>query len=218
MLDIKELQTSVNKDFIATLPRLVFEGKIVVVQSTSEIQKAVDAIYKSAHIVGIDTETRPAFKKGVRHKVALLQISTDEICFLFRLSMTGLVPELVRLLEDKNILKVGLSLKDDIPLLKERKDFIPAGFVDLQPYVKEMGIEDMSLRKLYANVFHKKISKTAQCSNWESDVLTPSQKLYAATDAYACLHLYQELSALRKTGNYIIIESENRLLNRQNEN
>ena len=218
MLDIKELHTSIDKAFVSTLPRFVFEGKIVVVQSSLEIQKAVDAIYKSTRIVGIDTETRPAFKKGVRHKVALLQVSTDEICFLFRLSMTGLTPELVCLLEDQNILKVGLSLNDDIPLLKERQNFTPNGFVDLQPYVKEMGITDMSLRKLYANVFHKKISKTAQCSNWESDILSPSQKAYAATDAYACLHLFQELSKLRETGEYIIIESENRQENNQNEN
>lgn len=158
-------------------------------------------------IVGIDTETRPSFRKGLVHQVALLQVSTLDICFLFRLNMIGLPDELVHFLEHAEIQKIGLSLKDDIALLKRRSGFNPQGFIDLQDFVKTMGIEDMSLQKLYANVFGEKISKSAQLTNWENTVLTEAQKMYAATDAYTTLRLYLELNRLKQTDAYKIIEA-----------
>ena len=206
MSKVRELFSSVDKSYVSTLPRFVYEGKIVVVHSLLETEHALHALYKTTNIVGIDTETRPAFRKGVHHKVALLQVSSLDICFLFRLSMIGMPPSLVAFLEDSNMLKVGLSLKDDLAQLRQRHDFSPAGFLDLQPYAKEMGISDMSLQKLYANVFRYRISKSAQCSNWEAEELSETQKRYAATDAYTCLQLYQELSALRVGKQFVIKE------------
>ena len=162
-------------------------------------------------MIGIDTETRPSFRKGVVHKVALLQASTEDICFLFRLNIIGMTQELADFLSNPNTHKVGLSLKDDfhqLALLSSK--FTPDGFIDLQPFAHEMGIEDMSLQKLFANLFRQRISKSQQLSNWEADVLDDKQKLYAATDAYACILIYKELLRLRQTGDYKLINPDER--------
>lgn len=202
---MKTLFRSTPKQYISTLPKAEFQGKIVIIHSQREVKAAVDFLRKQT-IVGVDTETRPSFRRGLTYQVALLQISTLDICFLFRLNMIGLPSELAQFLETPEILKIGLSLKDDISLLKRRVQFIPQGFIDLQDFVKTMGIEDMSLQKLYANVFGEKISKAAQLTNWENTVLTESQKKYAATDAYTTLRIYLELNELKLNGSYKIIE------------
>lgn len=190
---------------MAKLPRYAYKGKIVVVQSASEAERAVTVLQRSP-ILGIDTETRPAFRKGEMHKVALLQVANEEVCFLFRMNELGFLPCMAQLLADPDVLKVGLSLKDDFRMLRLRDEsFTPAGYIDLQDYVKEMGIEDMSLQKLYANVFAHRISKSARLSNWEADVLTDSQKVYAATDAVTCIQLYKELSTLNENKQYQLI-------------
>lgn len=202
---MRQLYTKTDKSLIPTLPRFAFDGKIVVVQSESEAKRAVSVLRQSP-ILGIDTETRPTFHRGESHPVALLQVANEQLCFLFRINQTGFLPCLVDLLSDSNVLKVGLSLRDDFHMLRGRcATFEPAGYVDLQDYAKQMGIEDMSLQKLYANVFHMRISKNAQLSNWEADVLTDSQRVYAATDAVSCIHLYKELKKLRETGDYELI-------------
>ena len=146
--------------------------------------------------MGIDTETRPSFKKGVHYNVSLLQISTLDTCFLFRLNRIGMAKPLVELLENSGITKVGLSLHDDYQALNKRKRFTPASFLDLQKYVTRFGIEEKGLQKMYAIVFGERISKSQQLTNWDADVLTDKQKLYAATDAWACLKIYHHLKNL----------------------
>ncbi len=203
---MQQLFKKTDKEYINTLPRYTYEGKIVVVQSEAEAKRATAVLSKSP-IVGIDTETRPAFRRGVHHKVALLQAANEEVCFLFRLNQTGFLPCLQRLLASPKVFKVGLSLKDDFLMLRQREpSFIPAAYVDLQDYVKQMGIEDMSLQKLYANVFRMRLSKAARLSNWEADVLSEAQKLYAAADAVTCIQLYKRLDHLRHTGDYQLID------------
>lgn len=202
---MRQIFKKTEKTFVASLPRYAYTGKIVVIQSESEAIKAVQVLAKSS-ILGIDTETRPTFRKGESHKVALLQVANEELCFLFRINEMGFLPCLVQLLSSPNILKVGLSLKDDFMMLRQRDSkFVPAGYIDLQNYVKDMDIEDMSLQKIYANIFHMRISKNAQLSNWEADVLTETQKVYAATDAVTCIQLYKELKHLKETKTYEIV-------------
>lgn len=202
---MRQLFIKTDKTFITPLPRFAFEGRIIVIQSESEARRAVEYLRQSP-ILGIDTETRPTFKRGESHKVALLQIANEEICFLFRLNEIGFLPCLIELLSDSNVLKIGLSLQDDFMMLRRRQpDFKPANCIDLQDYVKQMGIEDMSLQKLYANVFHMRISKAARLSNWEADVLTDSQKVYAATDAITCIQLYKELHALNESKSFELV-------------
>ena len=203
---ITKLYNKFDKKSISDLPRVTFPGKIVVVLTESEAQKAVDFLL-SADILGIDSETRPVFKKGQHHKVALLQVSTKDVCFLFRLNLIGMPSCIVRLLEDTTILKVGLSLHDDFMMLHQRRDFKIGRFIDLQNMVSEFGIEDLSLQKLYANLFHERITKRQQLSNWEAPILTEQQKIYAATDAWACINLYEEICRLKATGEYELITS-----------
>lgn len=198
---ITKLYNKFDKKSIPDLPRVTFQGKIVVVLSEAEANKAVDYLL-SADILGIDSETRPVFKKGQHHKVALLQVSTRDICFLFRLNLIGMPPCIIRLLEDTTVLKVGLSLHDDFMMLYQRADFKKGWFIDLQDIVSQFGIEDLSLQKLYANLFHERITKRQQLSNWEAPVLTEQQKTYAATDAWTCIQIYERLQELRKTQNY----------------
>ena len=195
------LYNKFDKHAITALPPLKFPGRIIVIQSADETEKAVDYLL-SADILGVDTETKPSFKRGENHKVSLLQVSNRDTCFLFRLHRTGMTPAIIRLLEDTTVLKVGLSWHDDILMLKKRCDFTPGLFVDLQDLVGNIGIEDRSLQKLYANVFGMKISKRQRLTNWESDVLSDGQKLYAATDAWSCINLYEEIMMLKETGDF----------------
>lgn len=197
----KNLYNRLDKKLIAKLPTVAFEGKIFVVMTPGEADRAVEFLLQHP-ILGIDTETRPSFKRGRQNTVSLLQVSTLDICFLFRLHLTGMTPSIIRLLEDTDVMKVGLSLHDDVLSLSKRAGFTPGNFVDLQELVKDIGIEDMSLQKLYANVFGQKISKSQQLSNWEADVLSERQKVYAATDAWACIMLYNEYVRLKTTGDY----------------
>lgn len=198
------LQNKINKESLSEMPRAQFEGRIFVINSEDEARKAV--LFLNQHgIVGVDTETRPSFKKGIIHKVALLQISTQDTCFLFRLNHLG-IPIFLEDFLRNDVLKVGLSLKDDFAMLRQRNqgDFRSGNWVELQDYVSLFGIEEKSLQKIYALLFKKKISKSQRLSNWEADVLTDGQLLYAATDAWACLVIYKYLNELRTNGNYRI--------------
>lgn len=195
------VRRSIDKDELKELPKAIFSGQIHVVQSEAETKKAVDYL-KSRQAIGIDSETRPTFTKGQSHKVALLQISSENCCFLFRLNMIGLSQPLVDLLENPNVIKVGLSLKDDFMMLHKRAPFTQRNCIELQDYVRQFGIQDKSLQKIYAILFKQKISKSQRLSNWEADVLSDNQKQYAATDAWACLKIYNLLQELKRTGNY----------------
>lgn len=203
----KIIYNKYDKSKIGALPRVLFEGRVVVVLTEHEAEKAVRYLL-SQPILGLDTETRPSFKKGQVHQVALLQVSSYEVCFLFRLNHLGLSPSVKRLLEDTQVPKIGLSLRDDLNSLHRLGDFTAGSFVDLQSRVSEVGVEDMSLQKLYANFFGQRISKREQLSNWEADILSDKQKLYAATDAWSCIMLYEELLRLEQTGDYELINVE----------
>lgn len=203
----KILYNKFDKKLISSLPTVAFKGKIMVIVSEYEAMKAVNYLLEQP-ILGVDTETRPSFRKGNQYKVALLQAATKDICFLFRLNHTRLSPSIIRFLEDKTVPKIGLSWHDDLNGLHKLGDFTPGYFIDLQNHVREIGIEDMSLQKLYANMFGQKISKRMQLSNWDRDVLDDKQKLYAATDAWACIMLYKELKRLKETHDYELIIRE----------
>lgn len=200
------IHKTINKESINEMPKILFGGQIHVVQTPQEVERAV-AYLKTCPIVGIDSETRPSFTKGRVHKVALLQIASEEHCFLFRLNLTGLTLPLILLLENPNVLKVGLSLKDDFMMLRKRAPFDPRGYIELQEYVRMFGIEDKSLQKIYGILFGQKISKSQRLSNWEAAELTQPQQLYAATDAWACLNIYNKLQQLKNSGDFEIADN-----------
>lgn len=202
-----EIKSNIAKADIAQMPNELFGGRIIVIHSVSDIEKAVNYL-KGFPIVGIDTETRPSFAKGKTYEVSLLQLSTEDTCFLFRLNYIGMPKALVDLLQNDRQLKVGLSLRDDIQNLHRKHQFEPRGFLDLQHYVKEMGIEAQSLQKIYALLFGKKISKSQRLTNWEADVLTDRQKGYAATDAWACVRIYNYLEELKHKQGFRIVKED----------
>ena len=183
----------IEKNEISTMPTAAFEGRIITIDTPQAVDQAIIALSKESH-VGIDTETRPSFRKGVQHDVSLIQLSTLDTCFLIRLNRTGMPASLITFLENKDIAKIGLSLHDDYQGLCKRRKFKAGSFIDLQKEVGKYGIEEMSLQKIFAIMFAQRISKSQQLTNWENDVLTDKQKLYAATDAWACLKIYNELN------------------------
>lgn len=183
---------SITKETISQLPVEEFSGRIIVIDTLRDAEKAVRYL-SEFQMVGFDTETRPSFKKGQRYKIALIQISTDDTCFLFRLNRIDIPKTLEEFLANEKVQKIGLSLRDDFGAMRKRTNIRPANFLDLQDFVGQFGIEDASLQKIYAILFSKKISKGQRLSNWEADVLSDSQKKYAALDAWACLKIYNQL-------------------------
>lgn len=184
---------TIPKAELSSLPMAQFSGEIKVVDTEEEAVKAVEALRRE-RIVGFDTETRPNFKKGVMHKVALIQLSSHDTAYLFRLCKIGLPQVLADFLEDTSITKIGLSLHDDFHNLKMVNNKVnPDGFIDLQPFVKDFLIADNSLARIYAILFGKRISKSQQLSNWEAPELTAHQQAYASLDAKACLDIYDYL-------------------------
>lgn len=184
---------SITKEELENLPLCGFEGKMVVVDSLMAVNSAVSHLSNHS-IIGFDSETKPSFKKGVINEVCLLQISTNNTCYLFRLNRIGFPDDLKALMEDETITKIGLSLKDDMRGLRRITPTKPKGFIDLQEAVADYGIEDRSLKKISGIVLGKRISKKQRLTNWESDTLTEAQQRYAATDAWICLEIYNKLT------------------------
>ncbi|MGN1240013.1 MAG: 3'-5' exonuclease, partial [Paludibacteraceae bacterium] len=181
-----------SKDLIQWLPLAAFDGEVIVVDTPEKVEEAVAYLSKQT-AVGVDTESRPSFTRGVHYPTALLQIATEERCYLFRLTHVGMPQALADLFANPKITKVGLAFKDDIAGLRRRRDFKPANCIDLQTIVPKYGILDMGLQKIFAICFGRKISKAQQLTNWENSHLTPDQARYASTDAWATLLIYKDL-------------------------
>ena len=176
------------------MPVVMHPGNIYIVDNMSQVASAI-RILRKCDIVGFDTETRPTFKKGHSHKVALLQLSTPDDSFLFRLNKIGMPVKLQEYIEDPERLKVGLSVHDDVNSLRRLVDIDPEGFVEVQLLAKDKHLVDISLQKIYAILFGERISKGQQLSNWEADELSEAQKRYAAIDAWACINIYKRLTS-----------------------
>ncbi len=189
-------RTTIYKEEVETLPGFHFEGKIITINTEGQAERIAQFLL-TQKVLGFDTETRPSFRKGSNNKVALLQISTAEEAFLFRLGATGLPLPLKHVLSRPLPLKIGVGITDDIKALRRISDFAPAGFIDLQNYAVKFGIEEKSLKKLSAIVLGIKVSKSQQLSNWENPILTEAQQRYAATDAYVCLQIFNKLSHIK---------------------
>ena len=182
----------ITKTAIQGMPIAYFEGEVIVVDRMEMVAEAT-AYLRSHTVLGVDTEARPSFKRGVHYPTALVQIATEERCYLFRLTHIGLPTEIAEIFANPNICKVGLAFKDDITGLRRRRDFKPANCIDLQSIVCKYGIMELGLQKIFAIIFGKKISKAQQLTNWENSHLTPEQAKYASTDAWATLLIYLTL-------------------------
>ena len=174
------------------LPLRSFKGKIHMVSTLDEYRRIIPKL-QNINVLGFDTETRPAFKKGRKNKLSLLQFSTEFHAFLFRTGSVGLPDQMIQLFEDENIMKIGAAVHDDLIELKDLRGFKPAGFLDLQKYVEAFGIENKAVAKMAGIVLGFRISKSQQLSNWDADMLSDAQKKYASTDAWVCYQIYREL-------------------------
>ena len=184
---------TISKDKLATLPVAEYRGKLKVIDSLSQIEGAVSDLNK-AKIIGFDTETRPSFKKGMYYNVALIQLATKECCYLFRTNIIGYPKELIEILDNPDILKVGLSIHDDFHSLRKVTEIDPQGFIDLQTFVKDYRIADNSLSRVYGILFGERISKSQRLTNWEASELSDAQQAYAALDASSCIKIYDYLT------------------------
>lgn len=170
-----------------------FKGEIIVVENIKTFYEVFPKLLGSG-LLGFDTETKPTFKKGRRNTVSLIQLSTDKVACLFRINKIGLPEELIKLLSDPDVIKAGVAVHDDIKFLKGVKKFSPEGFIDLQSFVRDFGIQCSGLKKLSAIVLGFRISKRQQVTDWEADQLSEAQQIYAATDAWVCHQIYEKLT------------------------
>lgn len=183
---------SITREELTDLPLRWFEGEIKVIEEEDQVKDVIKHL-ATQRVIGFDTETRPAFKKGVINKVALLQLSTADKAFLFRVNKMDIPPEILKILSNPHIVKPGVAIRDDIKGLQSISMFKPQGFIELQDHAKEMGIQNFSLKKLAAIVLGFRISKSQQLSNWEAPTLSEAQQIYAATDAWTALEIYKTL-------------------------
>jgi ribonuclease D len=192
-------QPKIGNEETAALPAIEYQGEIRVIEREEEISEA--CAYLASHpVIGFDTETRPSFRQGVTFRVSLLQLSTSERCYLFRLNRIPLAAPLLELLGNAKVRKVGADVAGDLRSLRQLRHFRDGGFVDLQAIAPDWGIEEKSLRKLSAIVLGKRVSKAQRLSNWEAAQLTDKQLLYAATDAWVCTEIYDKLQQTPRTG------------------
>ncbi len=185
---------SIDNEELLQLPIGTFDGEIVVINNQEDMLSAANYL-RTFDVIGYDTETRPSFRKGISNKVSLLQLSGADRCYLIRLNQTRLSAEIISILEDSSITKVGAAIRDDIRLMCQRQRFTPSGFVDLQSMVSKFGIKELSVKKMAAIIFGVRISKAQRLTNWEAKTLTQSQQIYAATDAWICREIYLKLTA-----------------------
>ena len=185
-------QSTITNEQTAELPSARFDGRIIVVEHEEQVEAACRDL-AAQRIIGFDTETRPSFKAGVTNRVALLQLSTHENCYLIRLCRTKLHSPILKILSSPDILKIGADVAGDLRSLHVLRHFHERGFVDLQHIASHWGIEEKSLRKMSAIVLGQRVSKAQRLSNWEASTLTPQQQMYAATDAWVCISIYEKL-------------------------
>lgn len=188
----------ITKEEVNGLELGAFEGDIFLIDELEGLEEMyIDLTTKK--VIGFDTETRPAFRRGVSYDVALVQLATTDRAYLIRINKIGLPRAVKRLLENPGIVKIGAAVRDDLKGLKKLSpSFKPAGFFDLNEELKKVGFLNVGVRNLSAMVLGIRISKSEQVSNWEAEHLTEKQELYAATDAWACLEIFLKL---QKEGN-----------------
>lgn len=192
MTTINKFLDTISNEDTAALPAIEFKGEIRIIDNERDVAPACKFLMKQ-HVIGFDTETRPSFRPGVTFRVSLLQLSTPKLCFLFRLNKISFAKPILQLLEEKDVLKIGADVAGDLRSLRQIRHFRDGGFVDLQAIASDWGIEEKSLRKLSAIVLGQRVSKAQRLSNWEATTFTDKQKLYAATDAWVCTQIYDQL-------------------------
>ena len=184
-----------SKEEINDLPIHRYEGPVRVIRTQEELDEAMSSLRRQS-VLGFDTESRPAFRKGKYYPPSLVQLAAADAVYIIQLTWLPLGETLAGLLADPAVLKVGAAIHDDIKELQKLHDFIPDGIADLGDMAKDLGLETRGLRSLAANLMGVRISKAARCSNWAGKKLHNQQIIYAATDAWIGRELYFKLKEL----------------------
>jgi len=187
-----QYKKSIAKEDINLLELDKYNGETILVDTDAELDKACAEIEKCA-IIGIDTETKPSFKKGQMNTVALLQIATDKKAYIVRLKKVKMSQRLADIFTNESIQKIGIAIFDDLKDLKKIIPFTDKSVVDLNLLAPKLGFESIGAKKLSALVLGFRISKRQQVSNWELEKLSQAQIDYAATDAWICREIYLRL-------------------------
>jgi len=183
------LDRKLSRDEINELEIRAYEGPVEVVRSDRHMLSAVRQL-KKERLLGFDTETRPAFEKGVSYPTSLLQVATRSCAYVFQLQFLENTERLLSVLTNGKIIKAGVSVADDVKALRALSDFEPAGFVDVGDHARKCGIQHHGLRGMAALLLGFRISKTSRRYNWSVPNLRPSAIRYAATDAWVGRELY----------------------------
>ena len=193
MNKVLKYKKMITKEEIRALELDKYSGEVVLVDTQKALEKACEEILECT-IIGIDTETKPSFKKGQINSVALLQIATDKKVYIIRLKLVEMSKELASIFSNKENIKVGIAVRDDLNDLKKLQAFDEKSVVDLNVLAPKLGFESIGAKKLSALVLGFRISKRQQVSNWEAAELTQAQITYAATDAWICREIYLRLA------------------------
>lgn len=186
---------NISNEEIDQLELSWFKGEIALVETPQQFDEILPLL-REEKVLGFDTETKPSFTKGIKHKIALIQLATEKTVYLIRVNKMRIPDGLIDIFTDGSILKIGVAVRDDIRFFRGRKNRFPAGFVDLQQVVGDFGIKCAGLKKLVAIILGFKISKKQQVTDWEVGTLTEAQQVYAATDAWVCREIYLRLAGL----------------------
>ncbi|MBN2703635.1 MAG: 3'-5' exonuclease domain-containing protein 2 [Pontiellaceae bacterium] len=184
----------ITKSEINELPMQQYTGPIYLFNTADEAEAAAQKLLQET-LLGFDTETRPAFRKGESYDPSLLQLATADAVYLFQIQQCGVTQSLLQVLSSPDIIKAGVALERDVDELRALAPFSPAGFVELATCAKAAKIKNLGLRGMTALLFGFRISKKEQVSNWARKELTESQQIYAATDAWLGRKIYLEFKA-----------------------
>ena len=185
----------ITKEEVNALPLKAYEGPVTVVDNDQKLAAALKEL-KRETILGFDTESRPAFKKGQNYPASLIQLAGADTIWLFQIQSLSKLEPLWRLLANRKVVKAGVAIADDIKKLQDLHDFKPGGFVEIANLTQQAGILNTGLRSLAGMLLGFRISKRAQVSNWAKPVLSESQIQYAATDAWVSRELYLHMQNL----------------------
>lgn len=183
-----------SREYVNNLPIIRFEGNVIIVTETQQADEVMERLLQENY-VGFDTESKPSFTKGTSYPVSLVQLATKDTAYLIQLKKTGFTDKLAEFFENPNIEKIGVAVKNDVMKLQEQREFNPGGFVDLSKLASDKGIIQVGLRGLTARYLERRLTKSAQKTNWAKTDLTWKQQVYAASDAWVCLCIYPLLQA-----------------------
>lgn len=175
------------------LPLARFTGAIHIVRGPKDWE-GIRSVLPENGVIGFDTESRPSFRKGQWYPPSLVQLATETDAVLVQIShIQEPYSILGEILENDQLLKVGVAIRDDIRFLRRVFTFAPSGFVEIDPMAKRAELPFTGLRKLAGKLLGERLSKGAQVSDWSRSRLTDSQIHYAAADAWVSLKIFEIL-------------------------